>query len=103
MNADIRFVGCDHPGGGTRPALPVRSLHLSLDESVYTSLPVWIKADLGYPGDARYPYREDPSDFGPNEIEFKRVSETILPPSFLRVGNFRNTGWLGCFSQCTDK
>jgi len=58
-------------------ALPVRNLHVSLDEPVYTSLPVWIKADLGHPYEARYPYREDPSDFGPNEIELKRGSETI--------------------------
>jgi hypothetical protein len=68
--------------------LPVQNLHLSLDEPVCTGLPFWIKADLGYPYEARYPYREDPRDFGPNEIELKRGSETILPLSFYRLGIF---------------
>ena len=75
-------------------AFPVQNLHLSLDQPVYTRLPVWIKVDLGYQYEARYPYREDPSDFGPNEIEIKRGSEAILPRSFPQFGNFPGSGIL---------
>jgi hypothetical protein len=75
-------------------ALPVQNLHLSLDGSVYTNLPVWIKADLSYPYEARYPYREDPSDFGPNEIELKRGNELIQPRSFPLFGSFMGSGIL---------
>lgn len=71
-------------------ALPVQKLHLSLDQPVYTNLPIWIKADLGYPYEARYPYGEDPSDFGPNAIDLKRGNEVIQPPCFLPSGYFRS-------------
>jgi hypothetical protein len=72
--------------------LLVQNLHLSLDEPVYTSLPVWIKTDLAYPYEARYPYSEDPSDFGPNEIELKRRNEAMQPRSFPRFGNSPGSG-----------
>lgn len=75
-------------------AFPVQNLHLSLDQPVYTTLPVWIKVDLRYPYEARYPYREDPSDFGPNEIELKRGNEAIQPRSFPLFGNFTGGGIL---------
>jgi hypothetical protein len=77
---------------GRAQTLPVQNIHLSLDGPVYTNLPVWVKADLAYPYEARYPYREDPSDFGPNEIELKQGNETIQPSAFPLFGNFPRSG-----------
>lgn len=90
----IGMVAITIPLWARAQALPVQNLHLSLDRPVYTNLPIWIKADIGYPYEARYPYSEDPSDFGPNEIELKRGNEVIQPRSFPLFGNFMGSGIL---------
>jgi len=83
------------PVAARAQALPVQNLHLSLEEPVYAGLPVWIKADLAYPYEARYPYSEDPSDFGPNVIELRRGNEVIQPRSFPLFGNSPGSGIMG--------
>jgi len=44
----------------------------------YTGMPVWIHAELSFPLEIRYPYGEDPGDFGPNRLEVKREN-SLLP------------------------
>jgi hypothetical protein len=73
-------------------AVPVHDLYLNIDQPVYTNLPVWIKADLSYPYEARYPYHENPSDFGPNQLEVKRGGQVLLPRPFPNFGGFVGTG-----------
>jgi hypothetical protein len=80
------------PVAARAQALPVQDLHLNIDQPVYTNLPVWIKADLSYPYEARYPYREDPSDFGPNQLEVKRGGQVFLPRPFPIFGGSGGTG-----------
>jgi len=72
----------------------VEDLLLSLERPVYTNLPVWIKADLNYPYEARYPYSENASDFGPNQLEVKRGSQLLLPHGPLDSLGFTGTGLL---------
>ncbi len=63
-------------------ALPVQEIHLRIDAPAYTELPVWVKADLAYPFEARYPYSEDASDFGPNQIEVEHDGKLLAPRTF---------------------
>ena len=43
----------------------------------YTGLPIWIYAELGLPLEIRYPYGEDPGNFGPNKLEVKYEGRAI--------------------------
>jgi hypothetical protein len=80
------------PAPARAKAVSVQKIHLHVDQPVYTNLPVWIKADLNYPFEARYPYHENPSDFGPNQLEVKRRGQVLLPRPFPNFGGFVGTG-----------
>lgn len=73
-------------------AVPVQDLHLSIDHPVYSNLPVSIKADLSEIYEARYPYHEDPSDLGPNQLEVRRGGQLLPPRPFPNFGGFVRTG-----------
>lgn len=46
-------------------------------DPAYTGLPIWIYAELGFPLEIRYPYGEDPGNFGPNKLEVKHENRVI--------------------------
>jgi hypothetical protein len=73
-------------------ALPIQHIHLSIDRPVNANMPVWIKVDLRDPFEARYPYSEDPSDFGPNQLEVKRGGKILLPRPFPNSSRFVKVG-----------
>jgi hypothetical protein len=55
----------------------VQKFQIHVTDPAYTGLPVWIYAELGFPLEIRYPYGEDPEDFGPNRIEVKRENQLL--------------------------
>lgn len=55
----------------------VQKLQIHVTDPAYTGLPVWIYAELSFPLDIRYPYGEDPGDFGPNRLEMKRENHAL--------------------------
>jgi hypothetical protein len=56
----------------------VQKFQIQLTDPAYTGMPVWIHAELSFPLEIRYPYGEDPEDFGPNRLEVKREN-SLLP------------------------
>jgi hypothetical protein len=50
----------------------VENFQIHVTNPSYTGLPVWIYAELNSPLEIRYPYGEDPEDFGPNRLELTR-------------------------------
>lgn len=63
-------------------ASSVQKFQIHVTEPAYTGLPVWIYADLSFPLEIRYPYGEDPEDFGPNRLEVKRENQVLEPVPF---------------------
>lgn len=55
----------------------VQNFQIHVTDPAYTGLPVWIYADLSFPLGIRYPYSEDPEDFGPNRLEVKRENHVL--------------------------
>ena len=55
----------------------VQKFQIRVTDPAYTGLPVWINADLSFPLEIRYPYGEDPGDFGPNRLEVKRENHLL--------------------------
>jgi hypothetical protein len=47
----------------------VKKFQIRVTAPAYTGLPIWIYAQLGFPLEIRYPYGEDPGNFGPNKLE----------------------------------
>jgi hypothetical protein len=60
----------------------VQNFQVHLTGPAYTGLPIWIYAELSFPLEIRYPYGEDPEDFGPNRLELKRENELLTQVSF---------------------
>jgi len=60
----------------------VQKFQIQLFDPAYTGMPVWIHAELSFPLEIRYPYGEDPEDFGPNRLEVKRGSDVLAPLAF---------------------
>ncbi len=59
---------------------PVQKFRIHIDQGAYTKMPVWIQADLSDQLTVRYPYQEDPLDFGTNLIELKQNGHVVKPP-----------------------
>src|SRR5271156_4237975 len=55
----------------------VQKFQIHVTDPAYTGLPVWIYAELGFPLEIRYPYGEDPRNFGPNKLEVKYEGRVI--------------------------
>jgi hypothetical protein len=55
----------------------VQKFQIHVTDPAYTGLPVWIYAELGFPLEIRYPYGEDPGNFGPNKLEVKHENRVI--------------------------
>lgn len=60
----------------------VQKFQVRVANPAYTGSPIWIYADLGSPLEIRYPYGEDPGDFGPNRLEVKRGNDRLTPVPF---------------------
>lgn len=58
-------------------ASSVQKFQIHVTDPAYTGLPVWIYAELDFPLEIRYPYREDPGHFGPNKLEVKHENRMI--------------------------
>jgi hypothetical protein len=62
----------------TRAQTPsVQKFQILVSSPAYARLPIWIDANLNFPLEARYPYHEDPGDFGPNRLEVKRDNKML--------------------------
>lgn len=59
-----------------------QKFQVRVTDPAYTGLPVWIYAELSSPLQVRYPYGEDPGDFGPNILELKRGNDVLAPVPF---------------------
>jgi hypothetical protein len=66
------------PGWAHAQTSNVLKFQIQLTEPAYTATPVWIHAALSPPLEIRYPYGEDPGNFGPNRLEVKREN-SLLP------------------------
>jgi hypothetical protein len=55
----------------------VEKFQIRVTAPAYTGLPIWIYAQLGFPLEIRYPYGEDPGNFGPNKLEVKYGGRVI--------------------------
>jgi hypothetical protein len=55
----------------------VQKFQIRVTDPAYTGLPLWIYAELSFPLEIHYPYREDPEDFGPNRIELRRENQLL--------------------------
>lgn len=60
----------------------VQKFQIRVTNPAFTGLPIWIYAELDFPLEIRYPYGEDPEDFGPNKIEVKRESHLLARVPF---------------------
>ena len=54
-----------------------QKFQIRVTDPAFTGLPVWIYAELSFPLEIRYPYGEDPEDFGPNRLEVKRENQLL--------------------------
>jgi len=59
-----------------------QKFQIRVTDPAYTGLPIWIYAELSSPLEIRYPYGEDPEDFGPNRLEVKRSNDLLAPVPF---------------------
>jgi hypothetical protein len=55
----------------------VQKFQIQISNPVYTGMPIWIQAALSLPLEVRYPYGEDPGNFGPNRLEVKRENHVL--------------------------
>jgi hypothetical protein len=55
----------------------VQKFQIHVTDPAYTGLPIWINAELRFPLEIRYPYGEDPGNFGPNKLEVKHENRVI--------------------------
>ena len=60
----------------------VQKFQIRVTDPAFTGLPIWIYAELDFPLQIRYPYGEDPEDFGPNRIEVKRENRLLAKVPF---------------------
>jgi hypothetical protein len=74
----VALLATAAPGWAHAQTSNVQKFQVQLSDPAYTGMPVWIHAELSFPLEIRYPYGEDPGDFGPNRVEVKRES-SLLP------------------------
>lgn len=74
----VAFLAMAAPSWAHAQTPTVQKFQIQLTDPAYTGMPVWIHADLSFPLEIRYPYGEDPEDFGPNRLEVKREN-SLLP------------------------
>ena len=60
----------------------LQKFQIQLSGPAYTGMPVWIHAELSSPLEIRYPYGEDPEDFGPNRLEIRRGNDVLVQVPF---------------------
>ena len=60
----------------------VQKFQIRVPDPAFTGLPIWIYSELTFPLETRYPYGEDPENFGPNRLELKRENHLIAPVPF---------------------
>jgi len=60
----------------------VQKFQIRVPDPAYTGLPIWIYAELSSPLEIRYPYGEDPDDFGPSRLEVRRGNDVLAPVAF---------------------
>ena len=60
----------------------VQKFQIRVTDPAFTGLPIWIYAELNFPLEIRYPYGEDPEDFGPNKVEVKRENHLLAQVPF---------------------
>ena len=49
----------------------IQKFQTHVTQPAYTGMPIWIYAEVDFPLEIRYPYGEDPRNFGPNKLELK--------------------------------
>jgi hypothetical protein len=74
----VAFLAMAAPSWAHAQTPNVQKFQIQLTDPAYTGMPVWIHAELSFPLEIRYPYGEDPEDFGPNRLEVKREN-SLLP------------------------
>jgi len=74
----VSLLATGAPGWAHAQTSNVQKFQIHLSDPAYTGMPVWIHAELSFPLEIRYPYGEDPGDFGPNRLEVKREN-SLLP------------------------
>jgi hypothetical protein len=74
----VTLLATGAPGWAHAQTSKVQKFQIQLSDPAYTGMPVWIHAELSFPLEIRYPYGEDPGDFGPNRLEVKREN-SLLP------------------------
>lgn len=72
----------------------VQKFQIRVTDPAYTGLPVWINADLSFPLEIRYPYGEDPGDFGPNRLEVKRENHLLEQVPFKPCWKWWDCRWV---------
>jgi hypothetical protein len=60
----------------------VQKFQIRVTDPALAGLPIWIYAELSFPLEIRYPYGEDPEDFGPNRLEVKRENHLLAQVPF---------------------
>jgi hypothetical protein len=74
----VALLATAAPGWAHAQTSNVLKFQIQLSDPAYTGMPVWIHAELSSPLEIRYPYGEDPEDFGSNKLEVKREN-SLLP------------------------
>jgi hypothetical protein len=74
----VALLATAAPGWAHAQTSNVQKFQIQLSDPAYTGMPVWIHAELSFPLEIRYPYGEDPEDFGSNRLEVKREN-SLLP------------------------
>jgi hypothetical protein len=74
----VALLATAAPGWAHPQTSNVQKFQIQLSDPAYTGMPVWIHAELSFPLEIRYPYGEDPEDFGSNRLEVKREN-SLLP------------------------
>jgi hypothetical protein len=74
----VALLATAAPGWAHPQMSNVQKFQIQLSDPAYTGMPVWIHAELSFPLEIRYPYGEDPEDFGPSRLEVKR-DNSLLP------------------------
>jgi len=73
----VTLLATGAPGWAHAQTSSVQKFQIRVTDPAFTGLPVWIYAELSFPLEIRYPYGEDPEDFGPNRIEVKRENQLL--------------------------
>lgn len=75
------------PGWAHAQTSNVQKFQIQISDPAYTGMPVWLHADLSFPLEVRYPYGENPGNFGPNRLEVKRENNILAQIPFKSWGS----------------